>query len=59
MRLITQYVSALTLALGLGSAAAEEQPLRLKDLQRCGDLFSTEQLTFCLRSEGVTKADLK
>ena len=59
MRLITQYVSALTLALGLGSAAAEEPPLRLKDLQRCGDLFSTEQLTFCLRSEGVTKADLQ
>ena len=58
MRPIARPLTALALALGLGTAAAEEQPLRLKDLQRCGDLFSAEQLTFCLRSEGLTRDDL-
>ena len=33
--------------------------MRIKDLQRCGDLFSTEQLTFCLRSQGIAKAGLQ
>lgn len=59
MRHLPPCLSALFLAVCLGSATAAEQPLRVKDLQRCGDLFSTAQLTFCLRSEGVTKADLK
>ncbi|WP_417778786.1 S8/S53 family peptidase [Stutzerimonas xanthomarina] len=59
MRPIAYCLAALTLALGLGSALAEEQPLRLKDLQRCGDLFSTEHLTFCLRSEGAANANLE
>ncbi|WP_217474963.1 S8/S53 family peptidase [Stutzerimonas stutzeri] len=59
MRRLTPCLSALSLAVCLGSATAAEQPLRVKDLQRCGDLFSTAQLTFCLRSEGVTTADLK
>lgn len=59
MRPIAYCLTALTFALGLGSALAEEHPLRLKDLQRCGDLFSTEQLTFCLRSEGAANADLQ
>ena len=58
MRSIARPLTALALALGLGTAAAEEQPLRLKDLQRCGDFFSAEQLTFCLRSEGLTRDDL-
>jgi subtilisin family serine protease len=51
-------LTALTLAVGFNMALAEEQPLRLKDLQRCGDLFATEQLTFCLRSEGLDEQDL-
>ncbi|WP_417787083.1 S8/S53 family peptidase [Stutzerimonas xanthomarina] len=59
MRSIAYCLTTLTLALGLGSALAEEQPLRLKDLQRCGDLFSTEHLTFCLRSEGAANANLE
>ncbi|MCP9339061.1 S8/S53 family peptidase [Stutzerimonas xanthomarina] len=59
MRPIACCLTALTLALGLGSALAEEQPLRLKDLQRCGDLFSTEHLTFCLSSEGAANANLE
>ncbi|WP_404440324.1 S8/S53 family peptidase [Stutzerimonas chloritidismutans] len=58
MRPLATSLTALTLALGLGNATANEQALRLKDLQRCGDLFSTEQLTFCLRSEGLGTDDL-
>lgn len=57
MRLIA--LTALALALGLGTATAEEQALRIKDLQRCGDLFAPEQMTFCLRSEGLGSDDLK
>lgn len=52
-------LTALALALGLGTATAEEKALRIKDLQRCGDLFATEQMTFCLRSEGHGSDDLK
>lgn len=59
MRHNALLLTTLTLALGFNTAMAEEQPLRLKDLQRCGDLFATEQLTFCLRSEGLDEGDLK
>jgi len=52
-------LSALALTFGLGTATAAEQPLRIKDLQRCGDLFSTEQLTYCLRSEGLDSGNLE
>lgn len=59
MRPTALYLTTLTLTLGLCTAVADERPLRLKDLQRCGDLFSSEQLTFCLRSEGIARDDLK
>lgn len=58
MSSITHLLTALTLALGFNTATAEEQPLRLKDLQRCGDLFATKQLTFCMRSEGLADGDV-
>ncbi len=50
---------ALALACAIGPATAQERALRLEDLQRCGDVFATEQLTFCLRSEGLGSGDLK
>lgn len=59
MRPIIRTLTALALALALGTAAAEEQALRLKELQRCGDLFATEAMTFCLRAEGLERGDLK
>jgi subtilisin family serine protease len=59
MRHIATTLTALTLTLGLGTATAEQQALRLKDLQRCGDLFAPEQLTFCLRAEGLGSGELK
>lgn len=49
---IERHLIALFFALGLGTASADT-PLRLKDLQRCGDLFSTAELTFCLRGDGL------
>lgn len=59
MKSATYFLTALALVLTLSTATAEESGLRIKDLQRCGDLFSTEQLTFCLRGEGVDDDDLK
>ena len=59
MRPSTFRLTALALTFGLGTAAAAEQPLRITDLQRCGDLFSAEQLTYCLRSEGLDSGDLE
>lgn len=52
-------VTALLLALGGNLAMADEAPLRLKHLQRCGDLFAANELTFCLRSEGGADGELK
>ncbi|MCQ4314284.1 S8/S53 family peptidase [Pseudomonas stutzeri] len=49
----------LLLVLGNGPALADDAPLRLKDLQRCGNLFATDELTFCLRSEGLASGDMK
>lgn len=59
MRPFTYPLTALALTLGLGTAVGAEQPLRIKDLQRCGDLFSTEQQTYCLRSEGLNAGDFE
>ena len=58
MRPFIYRLSALALTF-LGTATAAEQPLRIKDLQRCGDLFSAEQLTYCLRSEGLDSGSLE
>jgi hypothetical protein len=52
-------LAGLLVALSLDLAMAEQAPLRLKDLQRCGDLFSTHELTFCLRGEGLGSGDVK
>lgn len=43
--LATLQLSALT--------ALADQPLRVKSLQRCGDLFAANELTFCLRGAGL------
>lgn len=40
------------------TALAAESPLRLKDLQRCGDLFAADELSYCIRGEGIRKGDL-
>ncbi len=53
MRSLAPYLSILSLALGPDTFAAEADPLRLKQLQRCGDLLATQQVTFCLRSAGL------
>ncbi|MHB0764936.1 S8/S53 family peptidase [Stutzerimonas sp. NM35] len=50
-------LGSLLLVLGSPLASAADEPLRLKDLQRCGDLFATQELTFCLRSEGLAKGE--
>lgn len=49
-------VRALSLLLAshlCAAATPADEPLRLKSLQRCGDLFAATELTFCLRSEGL------
>lgn len=53
---------SIGLALGLlnpGVAMAETAALRLKEMQRCGDLFSVDQLTFCLRATGLDDGDVR
>lgn len=40
-------------ALNPSPAMAEPAPLRIKEVQRCGDLFATDLLTFCLRGTGL------
>ncbi|WP_423836578.1 S8/S53 family peptidase [Stutzerimonas stutzeri] len=53
---------SIGLALGLlnpGLAMAETAALRLKEMQRCGDLFSVDQLTFCLRATGLDDGDVR
>lgn len=55
------YVS-IGLALGLlgpSLAMAEPAPLRIKEMQRCGDLFSVDQLTFCLGATGLDDGEGK
>src|SRR5690606_3367297 len=46
------------LLLVTSTAWADETALRLKDLQRCGDLFAANELTYCLRGEGLGEGDL-
>jgi hypothetical protein len=52
-------IGFLLAMLALTPVKAETVPLRLKDVQRCGDLFSADQLTFCLRSDGLGEGDAK
>src|SRR5690606_24351463 len=47
------------LLLATSTAWADETALRLKDLQRCGDLFDAGELTYCLRGEGLGEGDLR
>ena len=41
------------------SMALANEPLRLKDLQRCGDLFAANELTYCLRGDGIGQGELR
>lgn len=52
-------LGGLLMVLGSTLASTAEESLRLKDLQRCGDLLATDELTFCLRSEGLGKDEPK
>lgn len=52
-------LAGLLLPLCLNSALASESALRLKDLQRCGDLFAADELTYCLRGDGLGEGDLR
>ncbi|HCJ30111.1 MAG TPA: peptidase S8 and S53 subtilisin kexin sedolisin [Pseudomonas sp.] len=45
--------------LHLSLAMAGPDSLRLKELQRCGDLLSADPLTFCLRSDGLDEGDVR
>src|SRR5690606_8338342 len=47
------------LLLATSAAWADETALRLKDLQRCGNLFAAGELTYCLRGEGLGEGDLR
>lgn len=47
---------ALALALAVSTAAFAEQPLRLQQLKRCGDLMDNQQQTWCLRVQGLGQA---
>ncbi|HDS1744333.1 MULTISPECIES: S8/S53 family peptidase [Pseudomonas] len=47
---------ALALALAVSTAALAEQPLRLQQLKRCGDLMDNQQQTWCLRVQGLGQA---
>ncbi|WP_237858222.1 S8/S53 family peptidase [Pseudomonas sp. PGPR81] len=47
---------ALALALAVSTAAFAEQPLRLQQLKRCGDLLNSQQQTWCLRVQGLGQA---
>ena len=51
-------VLGLLLLLAMNMARADETALRLKDLQRCGDLFATNELTYCLQGEGIGQGEL-
>ncbi|MCJ0974207.1 S8/S53 family peptidase [Pseudomonas sp. PS1] len=59
MRLPTRCLAALLIAAGSGTVLAADPPLRLKNLQRCGDLLSTEQLTFCMSGTGLARGPVR
>lgn len=44
---------AMLLALAGASVASAAEPLRITQLQRCGDLLERQQPTFCLRTTGL------
>ncbi len=46
-------------ALNPSPAMAEPAPLRIKEVQRCGDLFATDLLTFCLRGTGLGDGEVR
>lgn len=59
-----RLVAALTLVLIATSAAAEqpsqgEQPLRVEQLQRCGNLLAMDIQEFCLRVSGLDDTDFQ
>ncbi len=58
MKALAPYLSILSLAFGPDTFAAEAAPLRLKQLQRCGDLLATQQVIFCLRSAGLASGQV-
>ncbi|WP_372490436.1 S8/S53 family peptidase [Pseudomonas sp. WHRI 8519] len=47
---------ALALTLAASTTALAEQPLRLQQLKRCGDLMDSQQQTWCLRVQGLGQA---
>ncbi|MGA6096388.1 S8/S53 family peptidase [Stutzerimonas marianensis] len=59
MRLLTRCLAALLIAAGSGTVLAADPPLRLKNLQRCGDLLSTEQLTLCMSGTGLARGPVR
>jgi hypothetical protein len=50
---ISRPLLGLSVFMLLSASALAEPALRLKQLQRCGDLLAERELTFCLRSEGA------
>src|SRR5690554_6974511 len=60
MRKFRAVVSGLVMALSCVSInAAAAAPLRITQLQRCGDLLETHQLTFCLQIAGLQQTPLQ
>ena len=55
----TSVLAGLLLPVALSGAWADEPALRLTDLQRCGDLLSSGELGYCLRSEGLGDGSLR
>lgn len=53
-----RLMAALALIL-LATAAAAEQPLRVEQLQRCGNLIALDSQTFCLRVSGLDNSDFQ
>ncbi|AZE95590.1 Subtilisin-like serine protease [Pseudomonas orientalis] len=47
---------AMLLTLAAGTALASQEPLRLEQLKRCGDLLENQQQDWCLRVRGLGDA---
>ncbi|TVT65910.1 MAG: S8/S53 family peptidase [Pseudomonas sp.] len=63
-RASTLFTLGLGLGLGLLSAlaafpAAAEDPIRITQLKRCGDLFAEDSLSWCLSAKGLPRADVQ
>lgn len=52
----TLWPALLLLTLPFTAAAAED-PIRIQQLQRCGDLLEAQKQTFCLRVKGLQAGD--